>query len=72
MKTSRIEEILNSNFNDFALSTSYPNQVVNRFYEALHSDLTDLVVEERLKVLNLLEVKGLKISEENKKFILGV
>lgn len=70
MKT-RVTEILDTNFNDFVLHASNPTPIVNRFYQSLSEDLADYVVEERLKVINLLELKGVKISEENKKFILG-
>jgi len=70
MKT-RIKEVLDSNTNNFFLHNMYYSPEVNHFLHFLHKDLEDLVVEERLKVLNLLEIKGIKISEENKKFILS-
>lgn len=69
MKTDRVNEILKSNFGRVALGT--PKIFLDYLYNGIYTDVQDLVIEDRLRTINLLELKGVKITKEQKSVILG-
>jgi len=64
---NRVNEILNNSFNN--ITDGSPEQI-NDLYLNLSEDFNDLIVEERLRTINLLEVKGFQLDEATKKFLI--
>jgi hypothetical protein len=69
MKVDRVDEVLKSNFGRVALGA--PKIFLDYLYNGLYADVQDLVIEDRLRTINLLELKGVRITKEQKSLVLG-